>query len=248
MTKLFSIGTKIGLEFMGQTYTLTKEPISMQELERLPKAEISPKNCLSKTGYKWEDLEINFPITFAKYKAMEIVTLLSPYCQKINIAGSVRRGKERVKDIEIVCLPKTDIHSDLFGGQSETVAVGFVEALKTLGTWIKGKPEGRYMQIELQEGIKLDLFMPQSHDYYRQLTIRTGSSDFAHHTIAAAWTKRGWVGTEFGLRKKSECEWNSGARKYIVKVANPTLPPIWESEVEFFDWLGVKWVEVGDRG
>lgn len=41
-----------------------------------------------------------------------IVEALNPYCTIINIAGSCRRRKPEVKDIEIVALPKTILAPD----------------------------------------------------------------------------------------------------------------------------------------
>jgi len=42
----------------------------------------------------------------ARKLAEQMVERLRPACDKIEIAGSVRRGKPEVKDIEIVCLPR----------------------------------------------------------------------------------------------------------------------------------------------
>lgn len=42
----------------------------------------------------------------AQYLAGQIVQELTPYCSKIEVAGSIRRGKLAPKDIEIVCIPK----------------------------------------------------------------------------------------------------------------------------------------------
>ncbi len=43
-------------------------------------------------------------------KALEIAEktkeLLAPYCERIEIAGSIRRKKPEVKDIELVAIPK----------------------------------------------------------------------------------------------------------------------------------------------
>lgn len=169
--------------------------------------------------------------------------ILQPYCDKINIAGSVRRQKQEVKDIEIICIPKTYEEKDLFGEVSDVRrSEEFKITTMQMGKVLKGKPSGRYMQIELKEGVNLDLFIPQPHDYYRQYAIRTGSSQYSSLIIATAWKKLGWCGTEDGLRKISECEemkLPDNKSKWICKVDNPTLPPVWSSEEEFFYWLQV---------
>lgn len=182
--------------------------------------------------------------------ANNLVTQLEPYCEIINIAGSCRRKKELVKDIELVCLPKTEKveRFDLFGPiQNDRLSrnAHFCTIVKKLGKTIKGTPEGKYMQIGLPEGIKLDLFMPSNFDYYRQFAIRTGSADYSRFVIARAWREIGWVGTDDGLRRAYECEKENNV--WICYNQNPELPPMWKSEEEFFEWLNVKWIEPSER-
>ncbi len=40
--------------------------------------------------------------------AERVMKLLKPFCDRIEIAGSLRREKEEVKDIEIVAIPKSN--------------------------------------------------------------------------------------------------------------------------------------------
>jgi DNA polymerase/3'-5' exonuclease PolX len=92
--------------------------------------------------------------------AMEVAertrAALAPYCQRIAIAGSVRRQRPQVKDIEI-CAILLQEPSDLFG---ETLVAhhGFCAVVNQWRA-IKGQPTGKYTQRRLPEGITLDLFM-----------------------------------------------------------------------------------------
>ncbi len=189
-------------------------------------------------------------------KALKIANVLikklRPHCEIINLAGSCRREKPEVHDIEICVLPKFDSIPDLFGTQTaKTYSEGFIKTVQDLGKIIKGSAyDGRYCQIELQEGINLDLFIPQSKDYYRQFVIRTGSADYSHKIIARAWRELGWVGTEDGLRRVEDCysiELKDGKILHRAKTKNPILPPVWQSEREFFDWLKIAWKEPKER-
>jgi DNA polymerase/3'-5' exonuclease PolX len=175
---------------------------------------------------------------------------IQPFTDRWHIAGSIRREKSEVKDIEIVCQP---IYVDGAQGSffADTVAEkvinhNYVLIAKSLGRVIKGKPDGRYMQIELPQRINLDLFMPEPDDYYRQLAIRTGSADYARHTIAVGWKRIGWCGSDMGLRRISDCkeEYDAATDKRRWKCVNPNAerPPAWKSEKEFFDWLGVPYI------
>lgn len=179
--------------------------------------------------------------------ASDLVKLLAPDCEKINIAGSCLREKNEVKDIEIVCLPKTTIMKDMFGwDEGVLLDFNFQKKVESLGKIIKGRAEGKYIQIELPKRINLDLFMPEENDYYRQLAIRTGSSDYSYKVIAHGWNVLGWVGTEKGLRRKEDCQKiiiGNGQYKWKIVNENGQLPPIWKSEEEFFEWIKIKWIE-----
>lgn len=186
----------------------------------------------------------------AKKIADRIIDILQPYCDVINIAGSVRRHKENCKDIEICCIPKTEfIQTELFGSGETKRKQLFKQSVETISEKvIKGNTDGRYMQIVLKKchGFKLDLFMPMKEDYYRQLAIRTGSREYSQEKIAKQWLRLGWCGTAEGLRRISDClekKTNDGKSIWIIINKNGERPPIWSSEKEFFRWLGVQYLD-----
>lgn len=193
----------------------------------------------------------------AREIATRVYKALEPHCVRLDIAGSVRREKPEVKDIEIVCEPIMVEQTDLFGEAMERKRnIGFVHTVRELGVLLKGNMlDGRYLQILLSEGINLDLFIPQPTDYYRQLSIRTGSADYSHKVLANAWLKKGWCGTEDGLRLQTECyqkligKYPDGRDKFkwICNTENPTLPDVWRNELEFFHWLNLEWLEPSKR-
>lgn len=200
-----------------------------------------------------------FPHSDALKIASVVMRNISPDCEVANIAGSIRRCKPEVKDIEIVCIAKRIKTSsvDLFGqdNRKEVVHPDFIKTINSLGTILKGKPEGRMMQILLPEKIVIDLFMPMPYDYWRQFAIRTGSAEYSQKVIAGGWKKIGWCGTENGLRLQSECFGTDVGTGGVVKykwqvkpeIKTPTLPPVWSSEQEFFDWLGVQYLSPNYR-
>ena len=189
------------------------------------------------------------PYSQAKAIADSIVILLEPFCDICLIAGSIRRKKEIVGDIEICCLPKQiEIEEgDLFESKTiKVVDIKFGDVVNGLGKIVKGKYDGKYMQIELPQGLNLDLFMPDDFDFYRQYVIRTGSSDYSFKVIASGWKRIGWCGSDVGLRKISDCEEikiPDGKTKYKCINPNAELPPHWKSEQEFFEWIKVPYVE-----
>ncbi len=188
--------------------------------------------------------------------AERFVEMLKPYCDRIHIAGSIRRALPVVKDIEIVCQPKKELKNDLsslFQDEGSLQTSGdFIHALaKITSVVIKGNPNGRYMQIRTTSrvcpDICLDLFMPDPDDYFRQLVIRTGSAEWVQAIIAVAWKRKGWCGTgETGLRLQSDCEQiqngDVGKKWRLINRAGEK-PPAWQSEQEFFAWLGLPYTD-----
>lgn len=190
----------------------------------------------------------------AKQIADKLVSELKPYCERIDIAGGIRRGKPDPHDIEICCIPNKKSHferNDLFGVVEKVTYRNplFDQMVESFGKVIKGKRNGRMMQIQLPE-IMLDLFTPDPIDYIRQFAIRTGSAEYSFKTIAASWKRLGWVGTKDGLRLQKDCTAKAGGDNktiWVVNVLNPTLPPKFQSELEFFDWLKIPYKEPKDR-
>jgi DNA polymerase IV (family X) len=97
---------------------------------------------------------------------------LAPCCHRCEIAGSVRRRKSEVHDIEFVIIPM-DYEIGLFAS-----GLGVV-----LSEWdiLKGKPgpDCRYLQIRLPDGINLDLFFAKPDTYGFILLLRTGPALFS---------------------------------------------------------------------
>lgn len=187
--------------------------------------------------------------------AVSICKQLQGHCERVNIAGSIRRQKKEVGDIEIICIPKLikTVKRDMFQNEEATYSNDpkFNEIVLGLGQVLKGKTVGRMMQIKLPQDITLDLFMPDPADYYRQYAIRTGSADYSHKVIAQGWLDIGWCGVPgLGLRKVSDCKtfYNRQHQKEWKCINDrPELPPIWESEQEFFDWIKVPFIHPKDR-
>jgi DNA polymerase/3'-5' exonuclease PolX len=109
--------------------------------------------------------------------ASRIKEKLAPFCEKIEIAGSIRRKNKQVKDIEIVCIPDMRTPKRRSSGWSTVVFL--------LGNVLKGKiADGKYIKIWLEEeGIILDLFVAEPDNWAMIYLIRTGSADFSRHIL-----------------------------------------------------------------
>ena len=167
-------------------------------------------------------MEKKYPYAEAYGIASAVMEKLRPHCKRIEIAGSIRRKKEEVKDIEIVAIPKP-----YSLGLFEDGIAGVVNQWeKVKGDMVYGKT--KYTQRILPEGIKLDLFFAEEGNWGHIFAIRTGSADYSHEVLAKGWVRLGFKSEGGYLFYKGE--------KYKVR-----------EEEDLFKLLGIKYVNPEER-
>lgn len=179
------------------------------------------------------------PLDEAKAKAQDILEKLKPFCDRIEIAGSIRRGCETVGDIEIVCTPTKVLVAFFDTGHPNDWSTNepFRWELNTIApTVVRGTVDGHYTQRLLRDQTKLDLFMPRPADFGRIFAIRTGSKEFSCR-LALRWTQMGFTGiggylTRAGESCKLRGQWIEKGEVVAFK-----------TEKAFFDFLGIDYVE-----
>lgn len=127
----------------------------------------------------------------AKEIADKYLQLLSPYCERIAIAGSLRREKPIVKDIELVVIPLKVDDPHAFFYDQKVVHPKFVAIVNSLQK-VKGEPRGKYTQRILPEGIKLDLFICEPGNWAPIYLIRTGDWEFSKKFMGTILPKNGY--------------------------------------------------------
>lgn len=122
------------------------------------------------------------PLLDAQAIAQRICSELQPFCERVAIAGSIRRRKPLVGDIEIVAAPKTYLPKNLFGEPLPPLSRLDDFDFSPLGRVVKGG--SRYKQLELAEGMSLDLFIVIPPAQWGVIyMIRTGSAEFSHRMV-----------------------------------------------------------------
>lgn len=171
----------------------------------------------------------------AQQIAERVRSTLAPYCVRIEIAGSIRRKKAEVKDIEIVAIPRLlEVPAGLQNLFDESEPIKKVPepewftAVYTLGKLLKGSAFGKYAKVELPEGIMLDLFMPNEFNWGWIYALRTGSADFNFKYLDAM--KR------HGLRARDGVILNAFLNEIAVR-----------EEGDLFKLLGMAYVEPQNR-
>lgn len=169
------------------------------------------------------------PLKQAQQLTAKIIEALTPGCQRIEAAGSVRRCVPTVGDLEIVCIPRFGL--DLFGEPAWSKLDPILANLVYAGRLIKGDKNGeRYKTffVPAIEGLKLDLFVTTPECWGVNFTIRTGSADFSHKLVTPKW-QGGYLPGDLRV---------AGAR---VWRGNDVLNT--PEELSLFELIGLPWLE-----
>lgn len=144
--------------------------------------------------------EQRIPWAFMRNLADQVVAELTPYCERIEVAGSVRRRRETVKDIEVLVIPRRGEQPlDMFGNQAGVAPDHLAEYLLTSRLWTKrpntggGTTFGTLNKLMLRragppcpEWVPVDIFTGSAENWGRDLWIRTGPADWNVLTAARA--------------------------------------------------------------
>jgi DNA polymerase/3'-5' exonuclease PolX len=171
------------------------------------------------------------PLAEALNIASSIVAELGPYCEQIEIAGSIRRQRPTIGDIEIVCVPAPYDSSPLFRSGIALIVDQWEK--------VRGELPCRYTQRLHPSGMKVDLFMPDPRGFGLQLAIRTGSADWCKQVLAPAWARAGYR-SHVGILYKVVNLFEG-----LPGFDGPAVPT--RTECELFELIGLPWVEPVDR-
>jgi DNA polymerase/3'-5' exonuclease PolX len=176
-------------------------------------------------------------LSSAKSKAEMWQTSLSRCCERIRIAGSIRRRKTEVKDIELVAIPKPTI--DLFGKPvfEKPLPVGMqLYTFQELGEIEIIKDGLRFKQFKVlvkPEPYLVDLFLVVPPAQWGSIfTIRTGSEEFSRLLVTSRF-RGGYMPSH--MKQKDGALWRSGEM-----VETP-------EEEDYFREIGLDWVEPEKR-
>lgn len=167
------------------------------------------------------------PLDYATEIAEKTLGQLEPYCERIEIAGSIRRKKKEIKDVEIVLIPRV---RDL------------LLLKKQIDKWykIKGKFPCLYTQRRLPEGIGLDLFVATPDNWGLQLALRTGSKEYSHRVLATGWSVKGFHSCK-GILYPINSQMGEEAK------LDKSRPVFLREEIDVFNFIGLEWKPPEER-
>ncbi len=173
--------------------------------------------------------------------AEELIDLLAPYCERLAIAGSLRRGSPDVGDIELVAIPRVEPVYDLLGdtiGQRDVLHEN-VTLHADGGTFIRrldvnGRPRfGRKTKYLFFRGVPFDLFAAEPDNWGLIWLIRTGPGEF-NKRLLTPWSQGGDV-LPIGMRCEGGFLWR-GDQKLLTF-----------EEPDVFEFLGIPYIEPKER-
>ncbi len=165
----------------------------------------------------------------AKAIAEQIRVLLRPACNRIEIAGSIRRRKPEVGDIELLCIPKYFAGVDQLDRELGALMVqrilGF--RLNKRGSRVYG-PKNKLLR-HVESGIGVDIFSTDAECWPVALVVRTGGKE-TNKRIARAALRKGYRFHAYG----------SG-------FSTPDGEILCHSEREVFEAVGLRYLETWER-
>lgn len=160
---------------------------------------------------------------------------ISPSMDRVEVAGSIRRRKEVVGDIEICGIPddRTKLIA-LLGDLGQHIKPGVPGAIP----WIP-KVEAKYLRVRLTEGMNLDVFLGTPQNWGGLYMMRTGSGASPDGNAF-----HGFIPGIFGRFKKL----SGGGRMTDCMPTMPTGEQLWiPEEQDFFDILEMNFVPPQER-
>lgn len=171
--------------------------------------------------------------------ARELVGILSPCCERLVVAGSLRRGKAQVSDVELLYLPITRPNpEDLFGSGPRLNLVEEKLALLvregSLAPRVNKHGSAAWgaenkLAVHTASGMPVDFFAACERTWITRLVCRTGGAQ-TNIRIAEAAKRQGF-------------HWNP--YQGFSGLALGRVQP--QSEQELFDLVGLPYLEPKER-
>jgi len=167
--------------------------------------------------------------------ASSVLNHVMPSLDRGEIAGSIRRQKEVVGDIEIVAVStQRDLLLSLLSDVGQHIKPGVPGVVP----W-SPKPAAKYLRVRLAEGMNLDLFMASPENWGGLFLMRTGSGAGPDGN-----SFNGFTPGIFSRWKKL----SGGGRMTDCMPTMPTGEQLWiPEEQDFFDLLEMDFVPPQER-
>lgn len=134
-------------------------------------------------------VEMRTPLAEAKAIATDFLELIAASCEQVEIAGSIRRQKADVGDIEVVAVPTTSRVLDMFGSPTPDlvdhldVRLADLESDGTIARDTHAPSWGMKHKRLVFQGMTVDLYACEAGRFGWQLALRTGPAEYTHQIV-----------------------------------------------------------------
>lgn len=184
---------------------------------------------------------VPMPLALAQSRAEKLAAWLTPYCERIAVAGSIRRGRPLCNDVDLVCIPKFAVRedrTDMFTTERRRVSLlrDFLrlyceESKPAAWRGRAGQPAGapkedaENLLLVTAAGVQLDVWVATEATWWTRLICRTGSVQ--HNILAAqrALDLGGKWSPYQGLRLHDEDAALTREEDFYAALGWPCVPP-----------------------
>lgn len=187
-----------------------------------------------------------YPSAEALAVAKDLCNRLKPRCERLVVAGSLRRRRSEVGDVEILYIPKFETvevpAEDMFRPPTparvdqvdafldwllEAGVIRMRENIRGSTTW----GEKNKLAVHIASGMPVDFFATTEESWFNYLVCRTGPAEL-NTQICMAAQERGWKWNPYG----------SGFRRVVTEEVHAV-----KSEQEVFEFVGLRYLEPWQR-
>lgn len=172
-----------------------------------------------------------YPRDTAEFAASMLCKRLADYCERIEIAGSIRRKRPRVNDIDLVVIPKMESRGGTLFEATKIEDTKFYDQLehRVVVSSQGQKIISGHLCIPGHDSIPVDVFIATPETWATLLLIRTGSKE---HNIEMCQQA-----ASLGLSLKANGE--GILRRATGEVSEEIIPC--ETEEQIFEHLKMTW-------
>lgn len=181
-----------------------------------------------------------FPREAALPVAKELCDFLQPFCERLVVAGSLRRRKKQVGDVELLFISRTEKRPDgLFDSLDFDLAEEAITTLLKRGI-LTQRPNiaGQFtwgaenkLAVHVASRIPVDLFKTDEKRWWNALVVRTGGKN-NNLLITTTAQRKGWSFEAYG----------SGFHKLLGTERHDTT-----SEEDVYAFLGLEYKQPWER-
>ncbi len=186
-------------------------------------------------------MKTRYPRALALTVVRELLEALTPVCERVIVAGSLRRKKPTVGDVELLYIPKSEMRGvpgDLFASARVDLAdlairdmlAAEVLALRPGENGCTSFGPKNKLLLHVKTGLPVDLFSTTEASWHNYLVCRTGSKE-SNMRIAESARAKGWRWNPYG----SGFTGPNGATHSV------------DSERAVFDFVGLPYLEPSAR-